>query len=97
MVADRSHVSEKNIIKLMELRPDQGVEPGVGALSAPARTSSLLHSRSVSPTGIPGRFSSSLLPPLFPLGRCAAIFIQRGVADGGIPRCPTSHAQRNVG
>jgi hypothetical protein len=87
---------EKNIIKLTELRPGQGVEPKVGALSALARTSSMLHSQSVLPTGIPGRFSSSLLPPLFPLGRCAAIFIQRGVANGGIPRLPASHARRSI-
>jgi len=87
---------EKNIIKLTELRQSHGVELDVSTLGALTRTSSMLHSRSVSPAGIPGRFSSSLLPPLFPLGRCAAIFIQRGVAHGGIPRLPAPHAQRSI-
>ena len=71
---------QKNIVRLTELRACQGVEPGVGGLSALAKTFSMLHSRPVPLAGIPGRFSSSLLPPLFPPGRCAAVFIQRSAA-----------------
>jgi hypothetical protein len=44
-------------------------------------TSFLLHSQSVSPIEIPERFSPSLLPPSFPSGRCAVIFI-RGKSAG---------------
>ena len=39
-----------------------------------------LHSRSATPTEIPHGFSSSLLPPSFPAGRCDNSFI---VQTGG--------------
>lgn len=70
----------KIICKSRELSAPQGVEPGVGVLFVPTQAISMLHSRPVDPVGIPGGVPSSLLPPLFPLGRCAAIFIQRGAA-----------------
>ncbi len=71
---------EKITYKLGELPARKGVESLVALTYRSTHTSSMLHSRPVDPAAIPGRFSSSLLPPLFPLGRCAAIFIQRGVA-----------------
>ena len=76
---------EKISCRLMELHSHDGVKRPVGAQCLPTSTSSLLHSRPVSLAATLGRFSSSLLPPLFPPGRCAAIFIQRGVAHGGTP------------
>gem|GEM_PF-5182554 len=44
-----------------------------------------LHSLSASPTEIPERFSSSLLPPSFAAGRCAAIFLPRPAVLRGRP------------
>ena len=67
----------KNIYSERELIACKGVEKVVELTYRSTHTSSMLHSRSVDPAGIPGRFSSSLLPPLFPPGRCAAIFIPR--------------------
>jgi hypothetical protein len=66
----------KNKGESWELGARGRLQSPVGAHCEPAFTGSMLHSRPASPVGIPGRFSSSLLPPLFPPGRCAAIFIQ---------------------
>jgi hypothetical protein len=66
----------KNMGRFRELGAGARLQSPVGAQGVPAFTGSMLHSRPASPVGIPGRFSSSLLPPLFPPGRCAAIFIQ---------------------
>lgn len=47
----------------------------------------LLHSLSIRSTEIPERFSSSLLPPYFAAGRCAAIFNSGGTGESaGAPR-----------
>lgn len=55
-----------------------------------------LHSLSASPTEIPERFSSSLLPPSFAAGRCAATFLPRPAVLRGRPDCSLllSGAQR---
>jgi hypothetical protein len=47
-----------------------------------ARTTTVfaLHSLPATPAEIPERFSSSLLPPSFAAGRCAAIFLPRTAA-----------------
>lgn len=59
-----------------------------------------LHSLPASPAEIPERFSSSLLPPSFAAGRCAAIFLPRvAAAARGRPHpltrtIPTLQARR---
>lgn len=45
----------------------------------------LLHSLSIRSTEIPERFSSSLLPPYFAAGRCAAIFNSGGTGESAGP------------
>jgi len=55
---------------------------GTAKLLRPA-TFFVLHSLSASPTEIPERFSSSLLPPSFAAGRCAAIFLPKPAARRG--------------
>lgn len=58
-----------------------------------------LHSLPASPAEIPERFSSSLLPPSFAAGRCAAIFLPGVAATRGQPHpltrpIPTRLARR---
>lgn len=61
-----------------------------------------LHSLPASLAEIPGRFSSSLLPPSFVAGRCAANFLRGAVAKrrlipiAAIPRSPLVEAMPRI-
>lgn len=56
-----------------------------GFHSPPSPPVFALHSLPASPAEIPERFSSSLLPPSFAAGRCAAIFLPGSAVRHGRP------------
>jgi hypothetical protein len=63
------------------------IESGVTTSGASGTlfTTFALHSLPASPAEIPERFSSSLLPPSFAAGRCAASLFQRPAGSSGGP------------
>ena len=63
---------DKQSYNLTELTPDVPLQSRI--------TPFLLRSLPVTLAEIPGRFSSSLLPPSFAPGRCAATFLSEAVS-----------------